>query len=238
MKWSVFVNNLIKPVGIQVVKYPGKDIVLRNKIIIHSKVNLIFDVGANEGQFAREMRLLGYKGRLISFEPINSIFQILFRKSSKDPYWFVNQYALGDHNGKIKINIAGNMHSSSILNMLPAHEKFDPGSSYIATEEIEIKSMDSIFNTFYHPGDSIMLKIDTQGYERQVLEGAKDSLKYIKIIKLEMSLLPLYEGEMLFMDMVRYLEKLGYSLFSLENGFCDESTGQLLQVDGILSRMH
>ena len=78
-----------------------------------------------------------------------------------------------------------------------------------------------------------MIKIDTQGYEKNVIDGATESLNNIKIIQLEMSILPLYENEILFIEMINYLDKKGFQLFSLENGFSDLTTGQLLQVDGI-----
>lgn len=238
MKLHSFINNLLRHLGVQIKRYPDKDIARRLKIIKNLGVTLIFDVGANTGQFAKEMRRLGYRGRLVSFEPLQAAYQVLAKAASKDPDWKANHFALGDQNGRIQINVAGNSFSSSILNMLPAHEKSAPGSSYVTTEEIEISSMDSVFQSFFRPGDSVMLKIDTQGYERQVLNGAKDSLKYVTIIQLEMSMVPLYENEMLFMDMVKYLEILGYSLYSLENGFSDDFTGQLLQVDGIFARRY
>ena len=236
MKLHNFINNLLRHLGVQIKRYPDKDLARRLKIIKNRGINLIFDVGANTGQFAKEMRQLGYRGRVVSFEPVQAAFQLLAKAASKDPDWKANHFALGDQDGKIQINVAGNSFSSSILNMLPAHEKSAPGSSYVASEEIEIRSMDSVFKSFYSPGDSVLLKIDTQGYERHVLNGAKDSLKCISMIQLEMSMVPLYENEMLFMDMVKYLETLGYSLYSLENGFSDDFTGRLLQVDGIFAR--
>lgn len=238
MKLHSFINNLLRHLGVQIKRYPDKDITRRLKIIKNLGVTLICDVGANTGQFAKEMRRFGYRGRLVSFEPLQAAFRVLAKAASKDPDWKVNRFALGDQNGKIQINVAGHSFSSSILNMLPAHEKSAPGSSYVAIEEIEIRSMDSVFQSYLKPDDSVMLKIDTQGYERHVLDGAKDSLKHVTIIQLEMSIVPLYENEMLFMDMVKYLEDMGYSLYSLENGFSDDSTGQLLQVDGIFVRRY
>lgn len=78
-----------------------------------------------------------------------------------------------------------------------------------------------------------MMKIDTQGFEKNIIDGANESLKHFKIIQLEMSIVPLYENEMLYIEMINYLDKRGFQLFSLENGFSDRTTGQLLQVDGI-----
>jgi hypothetical protein len=78
-----------------------------------------------------------------------------------------------------------------------------------------------------------MVKIDTQGYEKNVIDGATASLDKIKVFQLEMSIFPLYENEMLYLDMIQYLDNKGFQLFTLENGFSDPKTGQLLQLDGI-----
>jgi len=117
--------------------------------------------------------------------------------------------------------------------MLPKHIESAPESRFVGQEEIEIKKLDSIFSLFCDNKNSVMIKIDTQGYEKNVIDGALESLKTIRIIQLEMSIIPLYEKEMLFDEMIKYLDNKGFSLFSLENGFSDLTTGQLLQVDGI-----
>ena len=78
-----------------------------------------------------------------------------------------------------------------------------------------------------------MVKIDTQGFEKNVIDGAIKNLNNIKIIQLEMSIIELYKGEMLFQQMTQYLEDRGFVLISLENGFSNSTTGELLQVDGI-----
>ncbi len=203
------------------------------QLINKFNINTLFDVGANVGQYAKNLRRMGYHKKIVSFEPVKSSFESLKTASINDNNWIINHYALGNEDTKGIINIAGNSYSSSILNMLPKHLKSAPESKYIAQEEIEIKKLDSIFNSFRNEEDSVMMKIDTQGFEKNVIDGAEKSLGNIKIIQLEMSILPLYENEMLYMDMINYLDKRGFQLFSLENGFSDVATGQLLQVDGI-----
>jgi FkbM family methyltransferase len=223
----------LRKFGIQLKRYPDIDFVRRMKIVDNYNIDTVFDIGANTGQYAKHMRGLGYKKKIISFEPLKSAFEELRKASLKDNNWLVNNYALGNENIKSMINISGNSYSSSILNMLPTHLKFAPESKYIAQEEIEIKKFDSIFNSFCNKENRVMIKIDTQGYEKNVIDGANESLPNIKIIQLEMSILPLYENEMLFMEMINFLDNKGFQLFSLENGFSDSTTGQLLQVDGI-----
>ena len=117
--------------------------------------------------------------------------------------------------------------------MLPNHIESASGLEYIAKQEITIKKLDSVFNSFASNSDKVMIKIDTQGFEKNVIDGALESLHKIMIIQIEMSIIPMYENEMLFIEMIKYLEKKNFQLYSLENGHFNRSTGQLLQVDGI-----
>ena len=171
--------------------------------------------------------------RIISFEPLSAAYSELEKAASKDNNWVINHFALGSENAESMINVAGNSYSSSILNMLPEHESRAPESKYVAKEKIEIKTLDSIFDQYYQDGDNVMLKIDTQGYEKHVILGAGNSLSKIRIIQLEMSVVELYESETSFIDMIRFLDSKGFDLFSMENGFSDPKTGRLLQVDGL-----
>jgi len=213
--------------------YSAYNIVRRMKIVSYFNIDTLFDIGANVGQYALDMRRIGYSKRIISFEPLKSAFKELEKASVNDKNWLIHNYALGNENIKSIINISNNSVSSSILNILPFHLKNAPDAKYIAQEEIDIKKIDTIFNSFCNLENSVMIKIDTQGYEKNVLEGAIESLKNIKIIQLEMSLIPFYEDEIPFVEMINYLENMGFQLFSLENGYSDSNTGQLLQVDGI-----
>ena len=117
--------------------------------------------------------------------------------------------------------------------MLPEHLKSSPESEYVSKQNIKIKTLDSVFPNFYEEGDNIMLKIDTQGFEKNVILGGENVLSKIRIIQLEMSIVPLYENEILFIEMINFLDSKGFELFALENGFSDKKTGKLLQVDGI-----
>jgi FkbM family methyltransferase len=229
------IQKILRKTGYQLTRYPepNPDLIRRFKIVNYCNIDTLFDIGANTGQYAIDMRKFGYSKKIISFEPLKSAFEDLKSASLKDNNWIVNNYALGNENIKSVINVAGNSLSSSMLNMLPMHLNSAPESKYITQEEIEIKKLDSIFNSFCNKEDRVMIKIDTQGYEKNVIYGANESLNSIKVVQIEMSIVPLYEKEMLFIEMINYLNSKGFQLFSLENGFSDPTTGQLLQVDGI-----
>ena len=203
------------------------------KILRHYDIETIFDIGANTGQYAALNRIMGYNGKIISFEPLNDAFQKLKTHSTKDKNWLVNNYALGDKEDKGIINIAKNSYSSSVLDIGHIHLDSAPNSKYIGQQEIHIKRFDSVFRSFGDIGENIMVKIDTQGFEKNVLEGAEGIINKIKIIQLEMSIFELYEDEILYQEMIRILDEKGFKLISLENGFSNPKTGELLQVDGI-----
>jgi FkbM family methyltransferase len=222
--------------GYQIRKYPPPfeiDIQRRMQLIRNFNINKILDVGANKGQYASAMRTFGYTGDIISFEPLKYEFSKLLESSAADSRWEAVNIALGDEEKETDINIAGNSISSSILDMLPTHIESAPHSAYIGKERIKITTLDSIFFSFCKENDRVLLKVDTQGFERNVLSGAERSLQNIIGIQIEMSLVPLYSDGVLLREMIDYLESRNFSLFSLENGFWDRNTGRLLQVDGI-----
>ena len=111
----------------------------------------------------------------------------------------------------------------------------DPTSKYINKEIIETIRLDDIFDK-YCISKNVLLKIDTQGFEKFVLLGSINSLNKIKMIQVEMSLVSLYEGSWLFDDIKSFIEKHGFNLVSIENGFYNNETGVLYQVDGVFVR--
>jgi len=207
----------------------GRLILLMKK----NSINKIIDVGANTGQYALKVIRNGFKGKIVSFEPLSSAFLKLKNHAKNKKDWQVYNRALGNEDGRTFINISGNSVSSSINNMQDAHLKAAPNSAYAGKEEISINKLDTIFGDFYSENDRIMLKIDTQGFEKNVIDGAEKFLEKVILLQLEMSLIPLYENEMLFTDMIEYLRQRNFQIVSLENGFFDKQSGQLFQVDGI-----
>jgi FkbM family methyltransferase len=214
------------------------DLIRRRNLVQHFGIDTVLDVGANSGQYARQMRSeLGYQGSIISFEPLSSAFAVLEESATGDPDWEVLNIALGDKDKSERINIAGNSYSSSLLDMLPSHLNSAPQSKYVGSELIVVKKLDSIYGEICGQANNVYLKIDAQGYESKILEGAKLSLIGIDTIQMELSLVPLYDGEVLFNEMYMHMSKNGYTLVSIEPGFSDPSTDQLLQVDGIFHRL-
>ena len=224
--------------GWQLKKYPESPLKRRMRILETRGIDLILDVGANIGQYGEHMRELGYREKIISFEPMREAFDILQARTVGDNEWESYNYGLGERDQTSIINVSQNSFSSSILDMTNTHIKSAPASQYVDKQEIEIKQLDTVFEKVCGGKKGIMLKVDTQGFEKNVIDGAKASLANIEVIQLEMSILPLYQGELLFIEMIKHLGDIGFKVVSLEDGFWDEETGQQLQVDGLFAKMN
>ncbi len=225
-----FLNAMLK---FDVVKYPTPELDRRIKFLKNNAVTLVLDVGANIGQYGSELRSIGYEGQIISFEPTSDAYTKLAALSKKDKKWNAFHYSLGEFDGDSEINISKNSVSSSLLNNLPQLIESAPAAAFVAKEKISVKKLDSIFNDLRTDSDTVYLKIDTQGYENMVLNGALESLKKIKIIQIEMALIPTYEGSLSFEQMIEKLTALQFKLISIESGYYDKKTGNLLEVDGV-----
>tara|TARA_R110002050_G_scaffold104139_1_gene213499 strand:+ start:2487 stop:3200 length:714 start_codon:yes stop_codon:yes gene_type:complete len=227
------IRKILNPLKMDLKIYPNLDLRRRIKLLEHYKITKILDVGANNGQYAKQTYLLGYKREIISFEPVKSVFNELKKSASKNKTWSVHNFGLGDKEEELEINISKNTFSSSLLDIMQDHVEGAPESQYTHKEKIQIKKLDDIFSKITHKNDKVFLKMDVQGFEENVIKGAKESLKFIEGIQLEMSLEELYKGEILFDDVIKLVKSFGFKLYSLENGFYNEKTGRLLQVDGI-----
>jgi len=200
-------------------------------------IDFVLDVGANQGQFASEIRRCGYAGNIVSFEPLSDAHEKLMHASSTDDNWEVfPRCAVGDRNGEVEINIAGNSLSSSILPMLESHRVAAPDSIYLGRETAPINSLDSVVMPYLKKSKAPFLKIDTQGFEWQVLDGARNSLSRLRGILIELSLVPLYEGQHMWLEIVARLEAEGFILWTFEPVFSDPRDGRTLQVDGVFYR--
>ena len=200
-------------------------------------VNLIFDVGANAGQFGVLLRKIGFDGKIISFEPLSDARESLQNISRNDPLWQIAlQTAIGEENGEIEIQISGNSHSSSILDMLDTHVRAAPDSKYIGKEKVALRKLDSIAPDYMDSNSIAFIKIDTQGYETQVMNGAKKLMSQIVGLQVEISLVPLYKGQCLFDEMLKKLKNDGFELWSISTVFSDPNTAQVLQVDATFFR--
>lgn len=201
-------------------------------------VDLVLDVGANEGQFALELRDFGFSGRIVSFEPLSTAHSTLSSVAKRDPLWEVySRCAIGDKIDEVSINISKNSVSSSILPMTGLHSSAAPESAFLNQEKVNLFTLDSVSQDYLKEAINPFLKIDTQGFEWQVLDGADKMLPNLKGLVCELSLVPLYEGQHLWQDVFERLEKSGFMIWAIQKGFTDFRDGRTLQIDVIFTKI-
>jgi len=232
------IGEIVRKAGYQIIRIPNRFGSIE-KSLLSGDINVVIDIGANVGNFGADLRKIGFKGKIYSFEPLSSAYKNLALKASNDQFgWKTFNFALGDADSVGEINISANSESSSLRGILPLHIENAPESKFIAKEKVTIKKLDSIYSEFCTNEDKILLKIDTQGYELNVLDGANKVLKDVDFLQLEMSFAPLYENQMLFEDMHQYVAQKGFSRISLQPAFMNFNSGQIFQVDTIYQRLN
>lgn len=239
LAFDMILQRIIRSAGLDLYRYrPERSPPARlSAMLAKHGVDLVFDVGANIGQFSQSLRAAGYSGRLVSFEPLSTAHAQLLRVSQGDVQWEVApRVAIGEHEGEIDIHVAGNSFSSSALEMLDSHSKAAPGSAYVGSERVRLSRLDTLAPDYLRPDTVPFIKIDTQGYEDKVLNGATDLLGRVSGLQLELSFVPLYEGQQLFDPLVERLRALGFSIWAIWPGICDPRSGRMLQVDAIFFR--
>jgi len=207
------------------------------KFLESFNIDLVIDVGANRGQFARNLFADGYRGEILSFEPLLNEHAELMKASNGDSRWHVaERVAIGNTTGASQINIAGNSLSSSVLPMLARHSDAAPASEYIGTESVPICRLDDCAHSVLAHSVCPFLKLDVQGYEREAIRGASALMKKIVGLQVELSVVPLYCGGALIEEILAELRSDGFVLFKICPGFTDHHSNQVLQYDGIFFR--
>lgn len=206
-------------------------------VIKDHKIDLVLDVGANVGQTGQLLREIGYRGRIVSFEPLPSAHAELTEKAAADPHWTVApRTAIGDKPGTATIYES---EASDVSSLLPAREemyKVFRKTNVIGEAETPVATLDSLYGDYVKPGERVYLKIDTQGYEKKVLLGAKETLGKISGLQIELSLLPLYEGETTYLEILQMIHAEGFQPFILTEMFFSADLRRQMQIDAVFFR--
>lgn len=234
------IQKLFQRFGILIRKYnPATSEDLRRiHLLNHYKIDVVFDIGANKGQYATGIMDAGYKGAVVSFEPLSAVHKIIEASSKKYAHWQVApRCAVGSKNEVIEINISANSVSSTLLNMLDSHIEGAPESRIVGKEAVQVVALDDVADQYISGKKNIFLKIDVQGFEQEVLKGATETIKKAKGIEMEISLIPLYENQSwLLPQVLDYMQMQGFQLMSIVPAFTDPVTGKVLQCNGIFFR--
>jgi FkbM family methyltransferase len=199
---------------------------------------IVIDVGANKGGFGLDLYRAGWTGRVVSFEPLPDANVELRKAASAHPGWdVITAHAIGDKEEIVQFHVAGNSSSSSMLRMTPLHTDVAPTSATVAKISVHVKRLDSVIEAM-GPGARapLFLKIDTQGSETAVLDGASGIMERVVGIRVEMSFAKLYEGQDLFDALYAKVRALGFEPWDIAPVLRNQKTGRMLQCDTIFVR--
>ena len=227
-------------VGCQIGKLPGVEALSAHvaTLVARLKINCILDVGAHMGQYGRFVRNMGYKGHIISFEPIRTSFTVLEQRCAKDKRWSARRFALGNEEKMVPINVTNITQFSSFL---PRNrysvDQFGGLSETSRTEMVEMKRLDSIFEecTSVVKDPRVFLKLDTQGYDLKILEGCGRCLDGVLALQSELAVKPLYEGMTEYMDAIAHMNEMGFELTGFFPVLRDENL-QIVELDCVMIR--
>ncbi len=203
--------------GCQIGKLPGVELLSAHLATVFERlrINCVLDVGAHVGQYGRFLRNIGYQGHIVSFEPILANFAILEQRLAGDRKWTAHRMALGSEDGTVPINVTNLMQFSSVL--VPNRYSLDQFGRYSEvnrTETVALRRLDSIIEDCISgvEGPRVFVKLDTQGYDLKVLEGAGAYLERILGVQSELSVKPIYEGMTGYLEAISSVNDMGFEL--------------------------
>jgi FkbM family methyltransferase len=207
------------------------------RILDHHGIDAVLDVGANVGQYATRLRQGGWGGRIVSFEPLPDAHAALEKVAAPDALWEIApRMALGAAAGTVSLNVSAESDMSSALPFVPEMADLLDSAAYTGTVTAPLARLDEVFGEYAGNAGRVLLKIDTQGTEAAVLEGASGVLDRIYAIQLELSIVPVYLGERTYLDMIAILAELGFHPALFIPGYFNQRSARLISMDGVFIR--
>ncbi|TQN30388.1 FkbM family methyltransferase [Haloactinospora alba] len=206
-------------------------------LLEHYGANCVLDVGANVGQYAKQLRRHGYTGRIVSFEPVPGIVEKLRRAAAKDPNWWVYPHALGSTETSTTMNVvSGSM--SSLLGPSEFGNRRYKRFSKIESQEVSVRRLDNILDEVLDGIDEPRpyLKLDTQGYDLEAFAGAGERIREFVGMQSEVALMQIYEGMPRMNEAIAAYEGAGFEITGMFPVTREESTGRVLEFDCVLAR--
>jgi len=206
------------------------------QILAAGSIRVVLDIGANEGQFAHELRSAGYDGRIVSIEPGAAAFATLSRVAADDPDWDTPEpIALGVRDGETELIVYNRSDMNSVLPINAVGQNTFPRLTEMERQTVSVRRLDAVFDSLVGEGKAAV-KIDTQGSERDILAGAAGVLDRIPILQIEMGLVQLYEGAAAFEEILLQLLEAGFYLAMTSPVSFDKTTALPIEVDALFLR--
>jgi FkbM family methyltransferase len=209
------------------------------KLLESLGINCVVDAGANLGQFAGMLRRCGYTGRIVSFEPVPAAYDKLERRAKSDADWFTHRLALGSADESRFIHVYD---ASELSSLLPTSEygraAIKRKADDVVRQEVSVRRLDGLWPRVAGdlPEPRVFLKMDTQGYDLEVFDGARGCIEVVRGLQSELSVLPLYEGMPDFATSLERYRSCGFEVSGFFPVFRDKQTHLLGEFDCVMIR--
>lgn len=204
------------------------------------EVETVLDVGANIGQYAQGLRdQIGFKGEIHSFEPIPSVYQALQINAASDPKWHVHNYALSNDDGEAEIRISNSTTFSSLHDSNERGQaRFGEELAVAETVSVPKRRLDTLLPTLELDlsKQTTFLKMDTQGHDHWVFDGAERVREHFVGLQSEVSVMGIYEDVPCYLEMLETYKKAGFELTAIFPVSRYENTGHIIELDCVCAR--
>ena len=201
------------------------------------EVDAVIDVGANLGQYATRLRAAGWSRPILSIEPIPEVHQRLAERAAGDPAWEVAPpMAIGADTGEVELEVSAEADMSSTRAQTPLLQAISPSSAVLRRVKVPQQRLDALDLVRDRPWRRLLVKADVQGAEPAVLAGMEGLWERVQGVQLELALVPLYEGERPWLDLVGDLAARGFAPYLLFPGYFSRRLGRQVQLDIVFYR--
>ncbi len=201
------------------------------------RIDLVVDIGANVGQYATRLRAAGFAGRIVSVEPQAALHPILAAAAAADPLWTIAPpMALGGRDGTATFHVSRRSDMSSLYAQTATTREAMPKAADAGVETVEIRRLAGALDAWAPAGARGVVKVDAQGAESEILDGAEAAIGRILGWQMELSLVPMYEHETLYLPLMQRLDALGYAAHLVLPGFFSKTLARQMQFDAVFMR--
>jgi FkbM family methyltransferase len=226
--------------GVGISRYPRRTSFEGDLASLLTTVDVAVDVGARHGEYGRLLRKLKFRGPIVSFEPSTDSYDRLSQVTARDSRWTAHRLALGAQAGETTLSV---FEGSYLNSLLPINSYgrglFGDNARSLGQEQVTVARLDDVRPSLVLDGIAdagILLKIDTQGYDLEVLAGASETLTNVRVLQIELSVKRLYERQVPLPDALRHIGGLGFDLVGLHPVAHDSDGLRLVDCDALFLR--
>jgi FkbM family methyltransferase len=183
------------------------------RLIANRSVDLVLDVGAHVGLYGATLRRIGFGGRIVSFEPSPGPFARL--AGSVTGHWDTHRLALGDATGTARLHLYDAHEEFTSLHQPSQLGREQWGLSAHSTIDVPLRRLDDVVDELSLDASRALIKIDTQGHDAAVLDGAPRTLSAAAALQIELPSSRLYEGAAPLEELLVRADQAGFALLGM-----------------------